>query len=188
MALTQVLDQHRQAATSNISANMLSTAKSICTTLLGCHNAFEQCGFDPTNVTGYSKTLIHSNYDAELWLHLCSLDNPAPIHLVSRARSTCPSMTTRARSCERQASWSSPGRYPPNTPVGSDHGTQPSLTPDNPYPWCATDAQSGSPPCPPGLDTQESALTSEEADAWAVRGAINAGLGVFLYVKDLAAR
>jgi hypothetical protein len=59
------------------------------------------------------------------------------------------------------------------------------LTPDNPYPWCATDAQSGSPPCPPGLDTQDNALTSEEADAWAVRGAINAGLGVFLYVKDL---
>ncbi len=36
-----------------------------------------------------------------------------------------------------------------------------------------------------GLDTNTNAFTADDAEQWVVRGAINAGLAVFLYVKSL---
>jgi hypothetical protein len=41
------------------------------------------------------------------------------------------------------------------------------------------------PLCPGAADTPTNYVTSDQADSWAVRGAINAGLSVFEYVKGL---
>jgi hypothetical protein len=69
-----------------------------------------------------------------------------------------------------------------------------SLTPDNAWPWCVVldgddpqgdakkyIAQHNFPVCPPSAST----FTPTQANAWAVRAAINAGLAVFLYVERL---
>ncbi len=201
VAVTQVLDQHRGLFGSPVSGNMLSTAKGLCTVLLGAQE-YENALFDPTNPTAYSKTLIHSNGDAELWLHLCSLNNPSPVHVIG-VSTQGPSVTAMvdipfgpgglfvsnigANSLLHAAS------YPPSAPVGNDRGgTDPGLQPDNLWPWCAY-ATSGSlpanlPACPPAIVTAANSVTPDEADAWAVRGAINAGLGVFTYVESLETR
>ena len=97
--------------------------------------------------------------------------------------------------------------YPANTPVGDGHGgTDPSLDPSNVWPWCvddtgATTAQSAwiqqnqLPICPAsvkqashGCATGQSGVTcfgNDDANRWAVRGAINAGFSVFLYVQSI---
>ncbi len=65
VAVTQVLDQHRGLFGTPVSGNMLSTAKGLCTVLLGAQE-YENATFQPANPTAYSTTLIHSNGDAEL--------------------------------------------------------------------------------------------------------------------------
>jgi hypothetical protein len=190
VALTQVLDQHRKGAASEVSANMLSTAKSLCTMLLGCHSTWEVCGFNPTNPAAYSKTLIHTNYDAELWLNLCSLgSNQAPIHLVNRGGVDGP-FDSAGNFLQETGTLVDPRKYPPSTPVGNQHGgTDASLQTSNLWPWCEIDTATATannwPLCPAGLNTAENELTAEQADAWAVRGAVNAGFGVYLYVQSL---
>jgi hypothetical protein len=83
-----------------------------------------------------------------------------------------------------------PRKYPPSTPVGNQHGgTDASLQTSNLWPWCEIDTATATannwPLCPAGLNTAENELTAEQADAWAVRGAVNAGFGVYLYVQSL---
>lgn len=89
-----------------------------------------------------------------------------------------------------------PSTYPPNFTVGdADGGTAVSLTTDNAWPWCVRGtAPAGYPACPPLVPTSAwssastgsaRALTGTEVTAYAVRGAINAGLAAFTYVEGL---
>jgi hypothetical protein len=102
-----------------------------------------------------------------------------------------------------------PERWPANAPVGNHLGkietnAAPGISPTNLLPWCwdtgepladaekyAQDHAIGGQPlprCPPGfriIDSEENQLTDEEQEAWATRGAINAGMSVFVYIDRL---
>ncbi len=100
--------------------------------------------------------------------------------------------------------------YPPNTPVGDDQGSiQPSMSAGIRAPWCIrkpTRAQdlivaqqvaqdfgrSGEalPFCPDSLfvtrdNVQTNQLSQDEVNRWTMRGAMNAGLSVFLYMAGM---
>jgi mono/diheme cytochrome c family protein len=191
VALTQVLDRHRlaSAADNQLSANMLSTAKGICSKLLGCHDAYENCALNPDYPIQYSKTLIHTNGDAELWLRLCSLNNPPPVHVMDgegTSQIDAPFDANTGQFVYSGAKLLKPDAYPGSAPVGGN--TSHTLGPDNPWPWCEYDHQIAQmrqwPECP-AVDATASKFDVQDAETWAVRGAINAGLAVFLYVKSL---
>jgi mono/diheme cytochrome c family protein len=196
VALTQVLDQHREASAGGqaLSANMLSTAKSLCMTLLGCHDAWgEICTLSPANVTSYSKTLLHTNGDAELWLRLCSLNNPPPVHVVQARVIDKPfnpsngSFVVSAGNLIRRDVYLNYAKDHPEARIGGNASQ--SLDDDNYWPWCegdhATAQASQQPECPPGFADGANSFSYDEAQDWAVRGAINAGLAVFSYVRSL---
>jgi hypothetical protein len=193
VAVTQVLDKQRGLFGSPVSGNMLSTAKGLCTVLLGAQG-YEDASFIPNNPTHYSKTFIHSNGDAELWLHLCTLNNPSPVHIIDLEGTNLsvrvPFDASGQIADGADAAFPS-SMYPPNTPIGNDRGgTDPSLQADNLWPWCVYAASgivpSNLPACPASVAT--ATLSADVASSWAVRGAINAGLGVFLYVQSLETR
>ncbi len=99
--------------------------------------------------------------------------------------------------------------YPAGQPVGNAAGgTDPSLVATNLWPWCvderaATSSQAawissaGLPICPGSVKAASDACLhgqspatgtcfgNDEANRWAVRGAINAGFSVFLYVQSI---
>jgi hypothetical protein len=98
--------------------------------------------------------------------------------------------------------------YPASTPVGNERGgIDASLLSTNEWPWCiddtgATKAQeawldanggqrcpssviAASANCKPPKPGGPSCFGNDAANAWAVHGAINAGLSVFLYVQSL---
>jgi mono/diheme cytochrome c family protein len=103
--------------------------------------------------------------------------------------------------------------YPAGSPVGNERGWDPShpTTHDptgstNLWPWCVDDtgvnpeqdawlSASSLPRCPKSVKDARHACATQQADAvcfgndaanrWAVRGAINAGLSVFLYVHSI---
>ncbi len=105
--------------------------------------------------------------------------------------------------------------YPAGTAIGNEHGAvDASLLPTNLWPWCIDD-RSATPSqekwlndtlipatsaarCPPQVTTasdncKESSpvgacFGNDAANQWAVRGAINAGFSVFLYVQSLETR
>jgi hypothetical protein len=200
VAVTQVLDQHRQLQSSGLSANMLSSAKTLCSTLLGRQEYGDTKGFEPTNPVAYSASLIHSNGDAELWLQLCSLNNPPPIHVISANNGGVQQVFSDGLFVEDQGGTQllEASSYPAGAPVGDHRGntvpyvannpnTGPdSQTPENLWPWCnAPGTNNGGPQCPDGAMSPANTFTSDDEEAWTVRGAINAGLGVFLYVKSL---
>jgi hypothetical protein len=109
-------------------------------------------------------------------------------------------------------------RWPAGAPVGNDHGSiEDGIAPGNTMPWClrvpkdptkksaatswVSDAahflngrpmpfcpESVVPPSdnyPPNGDGR---MTSDDIDRWTYRGAINAGMSVFLYLDDLVKR
>ncbi len=177
VSLTQVLDQHREASAAgqHISANMLSTVKGLCTSLLGCSYPREVCSpFNQDNPTSYSASLIHKNGDAELWLKLCSLNNPPPIHVIDHGT---PGVDAPFNPSSGAFVFTPDTLYEPASymgPIGGDRTT---------WPWCEYISNSpvaGTPYCKGGTD-----FTADDAEKWAVRGAINAGLAVFLYVQSL---
>jgi hypothetical protein len=83
-----------------------------------------------------------------------------------------------------------PASYPANAPVGNaSGGVDSSLTAANAWPWCvvpkpgteAYAAEQGLPVCPSTVSYWRTA----DGSRWAVRGAINAGLAVYLYLQGL---
>jgi hypothetical protein len=102
-----------------------------------------------------------------------------------------------------------PEVYPGGAPIGNERGTvDAGISAANQWPWCvdfsgadpsqqqAAIAQ-GAPPCPRELYTDDTMQilsasnawttggTSDDVERWTVRGAINAGLAVFLYLQQL---
>ena len=153
VAATKVLDVQRTIDASQISANMLSEAKALCVGLLGpTFNVGSSAWFAGTPghgyldaaITGLNTTLIPSLGDAELWLRLCTLANPSPVHVLSpqlasgRYQVSSYEDSTSTLNLESGAgTWIDPTTYPANTPVGNETGgIDPSLTPDNMWPWC----------------------------------------------------
>jgi hypothetical protein len=69
------------------SANMLSTAKGLCVSLLGSVSTgtpqfnLGKGYLDPLNA-GLNESLLHTNGDAELWLRMCTFANPAPVRVL----------------------------------------------------------------------------------------------------------
>ncbi len=196
VALTQVLDKHRQLFATQLSANMLSTAKGLCEALLGNQPVGGgPTQFVPTYPLHYSSTLIHTNGDAELWLRLCTLNNPPPVHIIG-ADAKVDEPFTLSGAFDQHATVllaNTPALRAAmaNAPVGNFGNSRgvidTGLQADNLWPWCesiaATAKTNNWPACPP--TSPGDFLTSDQEEQWAVRGAINAGLGVFLYVKSL---
>ena len=97
--------------------------------------------------------------------------------------------------------------YPPGVAVGDGlGGTDATLDDTNVWPWCVDDtaatsaqaawiANNGLPTCPASVKSASHACAAQQqgavcfgnddANQWAVRGAINAGMSVFLYVQSL---
>ena len=228
VAATKVLDLQRAVDSSQISANMLSQAKALCMGLLGptsdkvkvaTFNGAPGHGYLDADITFLNTTLLPSIGDAELWLRMCTLDNPSPVRVLTPAigsqqyAMSSYEDTTFAADLEigGLGTWIAPGDYPANTPVGNETGgIDPSLATTNMWPWCvdptpvanvpnpawlqqAIDAGTV-PVCPESVLQIKNACFSNagtscygttDANRWAVRGAINAGMSVFLYVQSI---
>ncbi len=226
VAVTHVLDQQRVLQASSLSANMLSQAKALCLGLLGpgYRDSLYQPFFDARSGHGYldaslthlNDTLIFENGDAELWMHLCTVANPPPVHVLAPDSAGALRLAVKAiqdPNYNLAIDTYAPGAlvaasgYPADAPVGDGAGgVAGSLLPANFWPWCvddstATSAQaawimaSAIPVCPPAVKTASHACATGQvgatcfgnvdASSWAVRGAINAGMSVFLYVQSL---
>jgi len=228
VAVTKVLDKTRTLVASNLSANMLSEAKALCQSLLGPTSPTGAPNFrlpvyggqgylDP--VGGLNNVLITSNGDAELWMRLCTLANPPPVHVLPVPLNGAVGVDTAIpRIVDSQGNFTivqgtmvPAAVYPAGVPVGNDKGgVDPSLgtAVDQPnlWPWCVDDSgatpaqeawlQSNTMPiCPPSVlqntascvssNTSGECFWTEQGNRWAVRGAINAGMSVFLYVESI---
>jgi mono/diheme cytochrome c family protein len=164
-------------------------------------------------------SLITSNGDAELWLRLCSVDNPPPVRVAveASAKSNYVRVFASLDDALIEHLWSPDFVRPDiygNSPVGNDRGTVDAqgitgctdmTTPCNLRPWCVPGATDPAvPACPSQVaaaaptetqlvgtgtkcaDGSTNCWTADDADRWATRGAINAGLAVFVYLDHLA--
>jgi mono/diheme cytochrome c family protein len=196
---TPVLDKRRPLAPAIASANMLSTAKALCDQVLGPSQG-DDFTFFRNNLLNYSSALIPSNGDAELWLHLCSLNSPPPIRVINAASGEAQLPQAFDNTGAFAATPNgltflvpSPKNFPAGTPIGNERGQNVPFTPNDPnnlWPWCVYDPQNKTagldlPICPAAALTMDNAFSADQAEAWSVRGAINAGLGVFRYVQSL---
>jgi mono/diheme cytochrome c family protein len=215
VANTQVLGVSRDASVGNTaSANMLQVAQNLCYGVanvgaLGSRpisptTLFENRGWTDLN---RGSGLIVTNGDAELWHHVCARDNPPPIRALQVGGTE---ESRNLTGSEFDLYW--PASYPATAAIGDDRGrSQPQLKGDNIFPWCVvapsdpsmaewvaaqkTFDQKPLPICPAEFLTAENQFKVElddqaryhypDAQKWALRGAINAGLAVFVYLDDL---
>jgi hypothetical protein len=213
---------------------MLSVAKALCQGLLGGGSPVgADLIFDPSfgylqdafnhdiqeHTAATNGSLLTWNGDAELWLKLCTLNNPPPIRVLDVVEGALPLLNQRtfataggtAIDFDRLKPNFPYNLYPIGTKVGNDRGgVDPCLTGQpgcdvpsvvrqpNLWPWCVYDnpnhpqskvtaEQKGWPICPPLdiLTADTGTSLTDQANSWAVRGAINAGLSVFLYLQWL---
>jgi len=223
VAITKVLDQHRFLVANALSANMLSEAKSLCLSLLGPGVGDDHPALDPTPGHGYldakltnlNHVLIPSNGDFEMWLQLCSLGNPPPVHLLGPSSQSSAALgvntieATDASLSITPSDFLLSALYPSGAPVGNHRGERvdTGLDASNLWPWCVDPnapnvtsdwlaAHSQRPQCPAsivpvklacesGRGSPGTCFDNNAANTWAVRGAINAGLAVYLYLEWL---
>jgi hypothetical protein len=253
VAVTKVLGQERVLSAGSLSANMLSQAKQLCLDLLGPDRLAKPYtqwvpgrGYlDQTNINTH---LLYQNGDAELWLRLCAIANPPPVHIlrmggdqadvglkvlaVTSAFEGTGGLRFNLQPYDIGGGASSlfdAKLYPSNAPVGNDQGgldpclvlptadgvgnnpaCKTSSSTGNLWPWCVdptwdSNAKAIDPQtipselvpyeCPPevikatqdcgGNSPPDSCFGNEDANRWAVRGAINAGMSVFHYVQSI---
>jgi mono/diheme cytochrome c family protein len=201
---TSVLGDSRQGNVYDLSvvrdANMLSVAQVLCAQVL------------PRNLLPFDvqeglpdrkgSALIVRNGDAAVWEQLCTFDNPLPVRVVDVTNSAGSSFRTRDFTQDGLIRRQS---YPSGALVGDPRlGVSTGLDADNPAPWCiknpggeylqnllsywkSTFGKTSEPPlCPDGLVERGNRLSDEELVRWTTRGAITAGLTVFLYLDALA--
>jgi hypothetical protein len=175
VAVTRVLSRQRVVDAGQLSANMLSQAKSLCRGLLGTNWVdFNNGGsrFHPGAGNGYlapimrpdglqdplNTRLIVDNGDAELWLSLCSLDNPAPVHILNFQGELTTELNLVVAHIEDPNGLAIDGpsgvakglilpasMYPLDAKVGNAQGTVDDvLDPSNTWPWCV-DSRGASP-------------------------------------------
>jgi mono/diheme cytochrome c family protein len=196
-------------------ANMLSVPLALCRAVIpGAISSFVpahgQLDFAPEAL--YKTPLIEKNGDLEMWQQLCALDNdPMPVRVVIVGTkpgdyevSPCPRDQDTCRNGLRHAA-----AYPADAPVGDQHGrVQMGIQPGNTAPWCLQKAfdqatadrvsqewqaqgGTGQPPyCPDAFlgtdDAPANVFNDKDVERWATRGAMNAGMSVFLYLDALA--
>jgi len=230
VATTRILGTPRssQHLTAAGSPNMLKLAQELCSQVLPVNknvgspkvdDAFYR--FGTLNWTD-DTALIDTNFDAEMWQHLCSLGNRPVVRVpfVNQwAGNPAPVLDAT-----RSFYWGD--AYPSDAPVLDSQGRLAmGIHSDNAFPMCfqkptnpqdlaAADAYIAAHPvggpggalvpyCPAALfetgtdgnpkwqfhfatDPNDSGIvTYTDANQWAIRGAINAGLSVFLYVDQL---
>jgi mono/diheme cytochrome c family protein len=215
VANTQILGQKRHSfqSVTAASANMLSAAVELCRNVVPWNLGYQTVDFDPRTATfNYDHSaLISSNGDAELWETLCSIGNSPPIRAISAddwTKGGALHLRPLSNVYRREG-------YPSNTPIADQSGkVKSSLTDDNLMPWCIirpTDAAQTAiadqyvtdhgvdgtplPYCPESLLSGGHQMLQDlpgtgsrhEFDDWAVRGAINAALAVFLYLDQVVA-
>jgi mono/diheme cytochrome c family protein len=249
---TKVLNQQRHVPATELSANMLSQAKALCLGIVGPSYDGNTAklmplagGYMSAETTGLNSRLIYANGDAELWMRMCNIANPSPIHVATLD----PSGSTDYLSITEiyganglaidGASGVAPGSLVPasvyptdcqpgdsSCAVGDETGavkpslvacddTNVNLPPSDPHacnkwPWCVdvtkvkpSGAQAGwlagpnAPPvcpsavvtfshgCQPPAVPPATCFGNEAANTWAVRGAVSAGMSVFLYLRQL---
>jgi hypothetical protein len=154
--------------------------------------------------------LIVHNGDAELWEQICTFNNPAPVHVLIAALgngATTPVFQGAPFELYKAESY-------PAERIGNYGTVDDRLTPSNAFPWCvidpvdpkvraAVEAEEQAtnlpgkkyPRCPAGyVDNKnrfEDNVDSSSAhdykgiQDWSTRGAVNAGLAVFLYLDWL---
>ena len=223
VAATPVFGAPRYIATN--SANMLASAKGLCASLLGSASpnpasyALGQRYLDPLNQP-LNTQLIATNGDAELWLEMCSVSNPAPVHVLtwSGGKAVVPRPFNSGAidfSGINHARFVTKEFYSANaSTVGDEDGKIVSIgaaagggaPPWPQWPWCVDTSLStpsdgtppaGTPMCPAAVSTlaktcfdnypapTPDCLNEGDANRWAVRGAMNAGFSVYLYLKSL---
>jgi mono/diheme cytochrome c family protein len=183
-------------------ANMLAVGRELCGGLLTTNNAILFNGTVKPFLTGhFDKESVHQeflfdNADAQIWLELCTLNNPPPIiaYTLSSGRFS-PVLFQRGGAAvllrDPFVNWSLGGFV-----VGDETGTsQTALTTTNLRPWCLANMPPGPSPlpmCPVPFDTDEARadpnwvpISGDVMTRWKLRGAINAGLAVFVYLDDL---
>jgi hypothetical protein len=191
----------------SVSANMLEAARLACIALYvndgkpDLDDPSNRFGITPDN---YLYKLILTNGDAELWEHLCSINNPPLVRVIRvQPNGDAPFLTPFLRS----------SAYPANSPIGNQRGEavmsgpNGGVTDDNYLPWCVSPPQNpnevaafnefvssaskhtsnGQPPpiCPSSYFSMQA--TNDDLAAFGLRGAINAGFAVFRYI-DLVSR
>jgi mono/diheme cytochrome c family protein len=177
-------------------ANMLSLAATVCSSVLGASYNSGLRSIPAGNLNGSSLrgfvlspggALIEEIGDAELWLALCSLDNPPPIRAIA--------------SGSLIGQLFDPLSYPAGAPIGNHlRATVPyeqptSVLASNLFPYCygAGSSPELQPRCPENLrrlrtyDNNAEGAANDEVKAWVLRGAVNAGLSVFVFL-DLMSR
>jgi mono/diheme cytochrome c family protein len=223
VGVTPVLGVARDLGTT--SANMLASAKGLCLTLLGSRKG-PGPQFDPTK--GYfqqsvNDSLILGNGDAELWMKLCTVNNPSPVHIIEYQNGR-PNIPTTGGSSDPEFEGTNLGLqrfvsqdfYLANggTTVGDENAKIVSVSSDNKqtwpeWPWCLDASAALQAPVPPGLPVCPAAVSKADvqclansqaqpvvpcpvgffdnaaANKWAVRGAMNAGFSVYMYLKSL---
>jgi len=236
---TQIFGVPRSLPAWTVNGNMLSVAKALCESLLFSdqdpayipltnqggpdlqidHDWFTVDGATGTHLLN-DPDLITSNGDAELWLKLCSVNNPPPIRALhgntggAYLNGIAIEVDSRGRLFSLDLYPSDDPTFYGANPVGNDRGTidADGIASDNLRPWCyraSSSDENQQPHCPPSIDdgkggisegigTDVSALQGlaplctnrcwgpDAADAWATRGAINAGIAVYLYLDGVA--
>jgi mono/diheme cytochrome c family protein len=222
-ALTQigaavVLGEEREAnimavRDESAAANMLSAVKAACELLLPRDARLEfdpifgdvvsqaggRIGFDRQK-TLEGRGLIAQNGDADLWRLLCTLDNPAPVRVVTFLGTTPEMYNIHIDAGDYYTKLFDRAAYPASAPVGDGADIVAGIRADNAAPWCVQadsdtsfasyEASAGRdlPRCPPELFATDaggrpvSAWSQQDANRWALRGAANAGIAVFLYL------
>jgi mono/diheme cytochrome c family protein len=210
---TDVLGQRRKWRVQSTSANMLDTAKALCGSVvgLGQNIAFDPGKFaikpSPSGALG----LIEGHGDATLWRKLCAISNPPPVRAVL-AKKTNEGGIKVTWELRVGSDLYPPDKYPSTAPVVDHFGhVVNGITADNLVPWCIREPLTykavldqtlekvrlpdGSkiPYCPttlvpptdeyPADETHYQELEDDLNNLWATRGAINAGLSVFLFLK-----
>ena len=129
-------------------ANMLSNVVGFCQDAIGFGLRFEapdaktqqqipgQIQYDdPHKKPEFESSLVASNGDAELWVRLCSLDNPPPIRTISV------DLNNQTQYIVKSAYWRDAGDGNPVFPKSARFGDQrgkvsTGLSDDNLTPWC----------------------------------------------------
>jgi mono/diheme cytochrome c family protein len=170
------------------SANMLAAGKAACEFVLPIKD--HEVVSSTTDANHYAlaqnfNALITGNGDAELWQRTCSLGNRPVI----RAFAGASSFRTGG-----PANLYKPDKYPAGAAVGNHLGATVKWgdPEDNYFPWCVrppfTQPDPPAAPLPvcPEAMLATDAYNAEELEDWARRGAINAGMAVFLYMDQVA--
>ena len=183
-------------------ANMLSIARALCGETIWSDvegNLRSDATFNRASSDGSNNNLgwydwsehtpIETNGDLETWLKLCAFENPPPLRVVT------------ASNLAQNPTLYQSGTYPATADVGKGAAVVKGLDASNPLPWCYKPASSQAetdylaaarakgpvPICPADwASNTANVLSPSELKVWILRGAINAGFAVFVYLDQRA--